>query len=354
MQEESMNYGELFSKAWKIIWRFKVLWVFGILASCVNGSGGGGGGGGGAQSNFSFDERSWRNSPFSDMFPGMENFFRQLERGFDDGTAWAAMAGFIGVIVVLICLLWVVSIVLGTFGRIGMVRGAWLADEGAEKLTFSQLWNSGKAYFWRVLLFSILLAILGFVLGLLLIIPIVLFTVFTLGCGLLCLIPIMILIGWLINAWVELSVVAIVGEDLDLFDGMRRAWDLVWANIGPVALVTVIASIGAGIIGFLIALPFFLIILPIALGIAANTNASVITGLAIAAVVFVLYLPVAILLGGILRGYVLTVWTLLFRRLTGRMGVPLVEAPADAPPAAPAIIVPEPVVEPEPEERDVL
>ena len=38
-----MNYGEVLSRAWQIIWKYKVLWIFGILAGL--GSGGGGSGG---------------------------------------------------------------------------------------------------------------------------------------------------------------------------------------------------------------------------------------------------------------------------------------------------------------------
>ena len=40
-----MNYGEILSKAWKIIWKNKILWLFGILAGCsASGVGGSSGG----------------------------------------------------------------------------------------------------------------------------------------------------------------------------------------------------------------------------------------------------------------------------------------------------------------------
>ena len=32
-----MDFGEILSKAWKIIWKFKILWIFGILTSCGQG-----------------------------------------------------------------------------------------------------------------------------------------------------------------------------------------------------------------------------------------------------------------------------------------------------------------------------
>ena len=41
-----MDFGEVLTKTWKIIWKYKILWLFGIFASCSGGGGGGGGGGG--------------------------------------------------------------------------------------------------------------------------------------------------------------------------------------------------------------------------------------------------------------------------------------------------------------------
>ena len=43
-----MDFGEVLTKAWRIVWKFKVLWFFGILAGCgtsrgVNFNGGGSG-----------------------------------------------------------------------------------------------------------------------------------------------------------------------------------------------------------------------------------------------------------------------------------------------------------------------
>ena len=42
-----MHYTDLIKRAWKITWRYKVLWIFGILLALTSGGGGGGGGGSG-------------------------------------------------------------------------------------------------------------------------------------------------------------------------------------------------------------------------------------------------------------------------------------------------------------------
>ena len=40
-----MHYSDLIQRAWKITWRYKVLWIFGILLALASGGGGSGGGG---------------------------------------------------------------------------------------------------------------------------------------------------------------------------------------------------------------------------------------------------------------------------------------------------------------------
>ena len=37
----NFNFGEVLTRAWQITWKYKVLWIFGILAGCSEGSGGG-------------------------------------------------------------------------------------------------------------------------------------------------------------------------------------------------------------------------------------------------------------------------------------------------------------------------
>ncbi|MGZ9167228.1 MAG: hypothetical protein ACXW4U_18815, partial [Anaerolineales bacterium] len=68
----NFNFGEVLTRAWQIIWKHKVLWVFGILASCGRGGGGNGGGnsGGGGEGGFG-------NGP-TDLPPQVERFFEWI------------------------------------------------------------------------------------------------------------------------------------------------------------------------------------------------------------------------------------------------------------------------------------
>ncbi len=40
----NFNFSEVLTRAWQIIWKHKVLWIFGILAGCGQGGGGSSGG----------------------------------------------------------------------------------------------------------------------------------------------------------------------------------------------------------------------------------------------------------------------------------------------------------------------
>ncbi len=60
----NFNFGEVLTRAWKTIWKHKVLWIFGILASCARGGGSSNGGGGSS----SYQTSSGENT----LFPGWQ------------------------------------------------------------------------------------------------------------------------------------------------------------------------------------------------------------------------------------------------------------------------------------------
>lgn len=306
-----MDFGEVLGKSWKIIWKHKVLWLFGLLASCSRasggGSGGGGGGGGGASSS----------SGNGSFWPGGENLLNQLQQFFDTTPVWLVVT----IVLSVICLIVVVAIVLGTIGRIGLVRGAWQADEGVERLTFGQLLRQSLPYFWRVLLLVILFFFVSVLIGLVLIVPVILLTVFTLGCGLICLIPLLIVFFWLIEAWLEQSIVAVVGEDLGVIEGLQRGWSVIQKNPGQVAVMALILNLGAGIVGVVMVLPVLAIVLPALAGAIGASYAEsqyiLTTGIVITVALLCLYIPVALLVKSVVIAYLGSAWTLTFRRLTG-------------------------------------
>jgi hypothetical protein len=310
-----MNISEILLKAWRIIWTHKVLWFFGLLASCGAARGGGGGG------NFG-NGSSGRGENFGNNFgnlpPQFEQFGRQIERSVQDGTIWIYVALFVLAILVVSLIAALIAFILGTIGRIGVARGAWLADEGEQKLPFRRIWSEIPLYFWRVVLFSILIWVISLIVGFVLILPTIFITLITCGCGLILLIPAFIVLGWLVKAFLELSVLAIVGENRGVMDALERAWRMLRENFWNVLLIAVIVSIGSGIVSLIIGLPIILVFIPLVIGVIAGGQQAMVSGGIASGVLLLVYIPLAMLLTGVLYAYLGTAWTLTFRRLTGR------------------------------------
>lgn len=306
-----MDLSEVLSRAWKIIWKHKVLWVFGILASC-----GQGGGGGGGNSGFTFSEGD-PNIP-----PEIQRFFFNIERFFEQIEAWE-IAGFIAVIVLVILIFWLVALVLSTIGRLGLIQGTVLADDEAEGITFRELFDNGKPFFWRVLGLNVLVGLAIFLLVMVMILPMIGITMLTFGMGMLCFIPLICLlvpVSWAISIVMEQANNALVLEDLDIITALKRGWAVFRGNLGQMAVMFLILGIGGAIAGFIFALPIFLLIMPIAfgaiLGGITDTQYAFSGGLTLTIIGFIVYLPILIILGGVLRAYIQSAWTLTYRRLT--------------------------------------
>lgn len=308
----NFNFGEVLSRAWQIIWKHKVLWIFGIFAGCSRGGGGGSSGGGGGATGPGGDGR----------LPEIERFFEQLGQWIDN-NAWI-----IAVFVLAVLVLIILAIFLGAIGRIGLIRGTYHAEQGRERLVFGELFSESMPYFWRVFGLSLLIGVLI----LLLILPLILFGVLTAGIGLICILPLLCLLiplSWAVMVVIEQANVAIVLEDLGIVDGLRRGWEVVRANVGTMIVMALILFIGAAVIGILLAIPIIITIIPAAIAIAAaaggDTPAAWIWTLGICAVI---YLPILFVLNGILTAYVQTAWALTYMRLTRPQDNVILEANA--------------------------
>lgn len=312
-----MNYGEVLEKSWKIVWKNKILWLFGLLASCGRASGGSGGGGGSSGGGNGSSSGFVPGMPFQNVPPWLEDLARTFERMVENGTIWLVVAG----IIVFSLLLAVVMLLVGAIGRAGLARGAWRADAGETPLTFRTLWQDSLRYFWRVLLLVLLIAVAATILIFLLLAPLVLFGFMTLGIGLLCLIPFICLlvpVGIAVGVLEEIAVIAIVGEDKGILESIRRAWEILRANVGPMVVMTLILLVGGGIVRLLIGLPAILILFPIAIGLIAGGQTALVGGFMVAGAVLLVYLPVAILLSSVLQAYLGSAWVLTYRRLISK------------------------------------
>ena len=311
-----MDIGGVLSRAWQIIWKFKVLWIFGILASCS----GGGSNPGSSSYQFSGNELSPRTQAFFNQLPHLSS---------------AQMAGLVGLFILGILILIAVLVFLGTMGRIGLIRGTQQAEGGTARLSFGELFRGGLPYFWRVFLLDLLVGILVAVVIAAIIAFFVIGSIVTLGILLLCLFPFicvlaiaLVILVWLIYVIIEQSNNAIVLENLGIIAGLKRGWEVVRANFGMMVVMGLILIIGVqGVIGFILGLPVFLIAIPAFLGAVSRSSQGLWAGLLVAGLCFIAYLPFFIVLNGILRAYIGTAWTLTYMRLTGKSVVALESVP---------------------------
>jgi len=310
----NFNFGEVLTRAWKIIWKHKVLWIFGILASCGRGSG-----------NFNSSSGTRNGNGFNPNLPPQ----------FLQATQWiqSHLTQFIVIIVAVFCVIWIVIAFLSTIGKIGLIRGTAQADAGAESLIFGQLFSESTPYFWRMFGLSLILAIPILIVVIVVAIGVAIFAMsassgsagaassgmgflasipLLVGCFCL-LIPIMFVLGMIFNQAQR----AIVLEDLGVMPAISRGWEIFRANLGPIILMAIILGVIGFIVGLVIAIPILIIVFPAMFAyIAGGTQSS--APLIFMGICFCLYLPVLLLLNGVLTAYAESAWTLTYLRLTNK------------------------------------
>ena len=301
----NFDFGKVLTRSWQIIWKHKVLWIFGILASCARGNSGGSGNGGGGNSGY-------QGGPNNGGLPFQTNQFEQVMEQIVEyvkDNLWVILLVIVGII-----LLSFLFYALGMMGRIGLIKGTFKAESGAERLAFGELWSESMPYFWRVFGLNFLLGLLIFVL----IVPFVLLGVFTAGVGFLCLLPllcILVPVFWAVSVILEQAQAAIVIEDLSMMDGVKRGWVVVKSNVGAMIIMALILGVGGAIVGVVVALPLIIAVLPIIIGAVTESLRESMTPVWIALGCCVAYFPVLLLLNGVLTAYLQSAWTLTFMQV---------------------------------------
>jgi hypothetical protein len=324
MSEGEMNYSEVFSNAWKIIWKFKALWIFGILSSCMRSSGSSSGSGGSSGGGSSFLPGQGDLASPVLHFPGQIYQWAHLIQIKAEEDPWI-IAAFIAAIFFLVAFIIMLSLFAGTLGRVGVARGSWLADEGETKLGFSKILNESLPFFWRVFLLFLLIFCLVLVFIIILVVPVIFLTILTFGLIWLILIPVilplillMILFSLGFRALLEESIVAIAGENLGAWQAITRSWNLLIEKPFPQLLVSFLTSLIEMVVSIIFVLPLIFIFLPFFISLIFETTTALGIGAAISGLSLLVYLPLMITAFGVLYAYMGSIWTLTFRRLTQR------------------------------------
>ena len=306
----NFNFGEVLTRAWQIIWKHKVLWIFGILASCGRSSG-----------NFNSNSRSGSGGNGAGFTPPHQllPLFQWIENH---------VTQFIAITIAVVCVIWIIVAFLSTIGKIGLIHGTAQAEGGAGRLIFGQLFSESTPYFWRMFGLSLILAIPLLIVFVGLVAGIAVFAVSVSGgndrnaigfvamvpvlIGCVCLlIPVMFVLGMIFSQAQR----AIVLEELAVMPAISRGWEVFRNNLGPIILMAIILAVIGFVVGLAIAIPILIIVVPAAFAFAIG-NAQNSTPLILAGVCFCLYLPVLLVANGVLTAYAESAWTLTYMRLT--------------------------------------
>jgi hypothetical protein len=287
-----MDYGSVLKKGWQITWKNKGLWLLGILSGCSSGAGN--------------PSQGFRWTTSAQEYPGLERSLANIPQ-----ETWVAIFACLAIFFLLLI---VVIVVLSILGQSGLIAGVAHADEtGAVKL--SEAWKMGLPHFWRLLG----LALLMFAIVLVIALVVGFLVVISFGMAFLCIFPLLCLlipIGIIVTGYLSLVQNGIVLGKQGVFEALGRGWEILRANFWPVVLMAIILGVISFVAGIAMSLPLIVAAVPLAAIAFSQTD----PGLAQFAPLigcFVLYLPVLIILGGILKTYASSVWTLTYRRLTG-------------------------------------
>jgi len=301
-----MDIAEVLRRAWQITWRFKGLWVLGILAGCGGGGGGGGSSSGsGSGLRFEFGEGE---------FPPLDRFFDRID---------PELVGLVGVALACLAIILVIVFFLaGVLGQSGLISGFDLADEG-HAVTLSVAFQRSLHYFWKILGAQVLLWLLAAAVLAAIFITGGILTLGTFGLALLCLLPLVCLLIpalLLFGVYVMITQVALVVEELDLGAAFSRSWQVMRDNLGNVILLGIALVVGGAVIGILLFVPFLAVAAPALAGIALGGERAAAGGIALSILGAVVLFPLLILLNGVIQTFVTGTWTIAYRRMIGKGG----------------------------------
>lgn len=328
-----MDFGKLFSEAWKTTWKYKVLWIFGILSSCAASGLGGSG-------NFNFNLPSSPGSGSgrtpSGSMPNIDP--GSVQRALDQLAP--AMAA-VGVVMCIGLLIGLIAWALGIIGRGALVAGAQQADDEGNT-TFSRAWSAASAKFGSLLGMNLLLALPSIALAFVAVV------IGILGSGAIiaaigaassgartggaenaaaasvlglfaCLIP-LICIGMLIQLVTAIMRLfgerAIMLEGLGAMDGIKRGWAVFRANAGNSVLLGIILVVLSAILNFVLGLLFIPVVAPAALAAmsgAANGTAPNTAMIALSVCGALLLTVLVTVIQGALHSFCATCWTRTYR-----------------------------------------
>jgi len=327
-----MDYGKVLKRSWEILWRYRVLWVFGVIVALT--AAGGGGGGGGPQMSWSGDGEG----------PGVPTIPPEVV-----GTLVAIGVGLLCLIVILA----IVGLIAQYVSQTALIRMVDDYEETGEKRGVRQGFRLGwsrtalRLFIIDLLtrLPSVLVAFLLVLLGVggvawMFLTPegatvvSVIGAVAAIGLGFL-LILVAIVVSLVVSLFRQFFFRVCALEELGVIESLRQGYYFVRRHLRDAVLMWLI-MIGLEIAWMMVMIPLVLVLLVVA-ALVAGLPALLVAGLAAFALegpapwilAAVIGLPIFILvmaapltfLGGLAEVFKSNVWTLTYRELRALEGL---------------------------------
>lgn len=277
-----INIGNILKRSWHILWNYRVLWIFGILAVLA---GGGGGGGNNLQYSFGGNRGYTGNNTYNPNFqPGpyliqLTNWYNQnIKPLFLHPDQHVATFIWIGVgFLIFILIVGVVTAFIRYVSETAIIRMVDEHEQNGTKVVFKQGWKMGwnrRAFRMWVIDLVVNLPVLVFLALLLLLGLLVYFsvssganvlavggTVTAIGCAFLFIFILVILMVFL-SLLRQFFIREAALEEAGIGESFRNGWALFKSNWKSAALMWLV-MLGIGFGFGILSIPLFFLLIPV-------------------------------------------------------------------------------------------
>ena len=299
-----MNYGKIMSRAFEITYKYRALWLFGVLLVLFGGGGGGG--------NFNFGNFPSGSGTGRSDLPPVPSVSSEM---------WQLIAILIAALCCFFFVWFLLSIILRFVSRAALIGLVQELEANGTKPTVKRGFSIGAERLWKLLgialAINIPLTVISLGLILLAALPLIVSLMPLISAGqpapdaliggvvasgigslalVCCAVLVLALIGLVIHPFYEFIVRTCVVTQRGVMDSIREGYRLVRANLGNVAVLYILA-IGIGIGYGLLMIPIVLLLIAIPVGagflvywLANSINAAILAGVVLGIPMFLVML----------------------------------------------------------------
>jgi len=284
-----MNFdvGEVLRQAWQITWKYRVLWIIGIL--------------------FGFF--------MSTMFLLM--FFPFLLPLLIQNSRMDLMPVFIVGFIIAFLLFFLVLYPISVFAQTSATLGILDANQDTEHFSASELIKKSLPFFWRVLglmlLFAVGMNLIFFITQAIMF----LLTIVTLGIAAICMTPIMFLMYpafYIAIVWMEQAMNGIIIDNMTVTDAAKQGWNLIRNNFMSIALMALVVYFGIGLVTGILIVPIMIPLFVVPFSFMENEPNWTI--LSISMLCIAVFMPLFAFISGWSLIFTKSAWVLTYLRLT--------------------------------------